>query len=254
MNVWGKFDIIHFCRRKAHEKGAVDVTEIQTEPTEYIHPKNQKIKLWDLPGIGSTKYPNLQEYFEKIDLKSYDAFLIFSKTRFTNDDKELAEKFSKELNKPFFFIRTNIDQNLKNAQRDRPQLNEVSVLENIRKDSFENLRDLIHDKKDVFLIDNEFPEKYDFNRLCEDVVSKLLERRSQSFLRSLTYVIYKNNSITEDDPRLAEVKDRFDRKGICGISDFYHRQINSFKEVKINLAITGDSGTGKSSFINAVRG
>ena len=69
-----------------------------------------------------------------MDLKSYDAFLIFSKTRFTNDDKELAVKFSKELNKPFFFIRTNIDLDLKNAEDDKgPQLNEVFVLKNIRK-------------------------------------------------------------------------------------------------------------------------
>lgn len=59
--------------------------------------------------------------------------------------------------------------------------------------------------------------------------------------------------MSEDDQSFSQVRDRIDRVGLSGIEDFYCRQINLSMEKEINLAITGNSGTGKSSFINAVR-
>ncbi|XP_046843662.1 uncharacterized protein LOC124437779 [Xenia sp. Carnegie-2017] len=254
----GKSSFINAMRGlKAYEKGAapVDVTEVKILPTEYVYPEKNNVKMWDLPGFGSIEYSNLSEYFKKMNMESYDAILIFCKTRFTNYDKELAKEVSKELKRPFFFVRTNIHQDLINAQEDKgPQFDETSVLEKIKNDCFENLKGLIHDENDIFLIDNKVTDKYDFDRLRGDVVSKLLERRSESFLQSLNYVMYGKDTISEDEKRIAQIKDYVEHHGISGIEDFYHCQISSLKDTEINLAITGNSGTGKSSFINAVRG
>ena len=68
----------------------------------------------DVPGIGSPGLPNIEVYCRKIDLYKYDIFLVFSKGRFTNNDKLLVEHILKVCKKPFYFVRTNIDNNIKN--------------------------------------------------------------------------------------------------------------------------------------------
>jgi predicted GTPase len=45
-----------------------------------------------------------------------------------------------------------------------------------------------------------------------------------------------------------------DQHGLAGIDDFFKKQLDEWKNVEINIAVTGDAGTGKSSFINAIRG
>ena len=71
----------------------------------------KEIILWDLPGVGTPKFFNVQEYYLKIDLKKYDKFLIFTRpSRVINHDKKLVEKVSKDLDKPFFLVRTNIER------------------------------------------------------------------------------------------------------------------------------------------------
>ena len=53
---------------------------------------------------------------------------------------------------------------------------------------------------------------------------------------------------------LADAKAYIDKNGVSGIDEFLTKKLNKWKNVKIRFAITGDSGTGKSAFINAIRG
>ncbi|XP_046843750.1 interferon-inducible GTPase 5-like [Xenia sp. Carnegie-2017] len=187
----GKSSFINAVRGiKASEKKAaapVGIIEMRKKPTEYSHPNHKNIIFWDLPGIGTPTYPNLKEYCTKVGgLEKYDAFLIFCKSRFTQHDKELAENVSKELDKPFFFIRTNVDTELKNAKDDEgPKFDEASVMKRMRKNCLKNLEGLIHHEKDVFLIDNKVTEKYDFQRLKESIAKSLPEEKQESFVASL---------------------------------------------------------------------
>ena len=41
---------------------------------------------------------------------------------------------------------------------------------------------------------------------------------------------------------------------ISGMEEFLKAKLGEWKEVKIQFAIIGDSGAGKSAFINAIRG
>ncbi|XP_046843751.1 uncharacterized protein LOC124437863 [Xenia sp. Carnegie-2017] len=186
----GKSSFINAVRGvKANENGAapVGVTETTSKAYKYSHPKNENIIFWDLPGIGTPTYPNLDEYCKKIGcLEKYDAFLIFCKTRFTNDDKELAEKVSSELKKPFFFIRTNVDYDVKNAKEDEGgNFDEESVLEIMRKDCLQNLKGLIDDKNDIYMIDNKAQDGYDFQRLKESIAEYLPDEKRKHFADSL---------------------------------------------------------------------
>ncbi|XP_046843727.1 uncharacterized protein LOC124437838 [Xenia sp. Carnegie-2017] len=186
----GKSSFINAVRGiKAYEKGAaaVDVAETTKKATRYSHPKHKNIIFWDLPGIGTPKYPNYKEYCKKVGgLEKYDAFLIFCKTRFTHYDKELAEKISKVVEKPFFFVHTNVDTELKNAKDDEgPKFNEATVMKRMRENCMKNLEVLMHDEKDIFLIDNKVTEKYDFQRLKESIAEALPEEKQESFVASL---------------------------------------------------------------------
>ena len=41
--------------------------------------------------------------------------------------------------------------------------------------------------------------------------------------------------------------------GVSNIEEFFRKSLEKWRSVEVNIAITGESGSGKSSFINAIR-
>lgn len=52
----------------------------------------------------------------------------------------------------------------------------------------------------------------------------------------------------------AEAKQFVNKHGVAGIDNFYKDQLESWENGKLDFAITGCSGAGKSTFINTIRG
>ena len=52
---------------------------------------------------------------------------------------------------------------------------------------------------------------------------------------------------------MEELKKEIDERGVLNIEAFFQKRLDRWQEVEVNIAITGDSGTGKSSFINSIR-
>ena len=52
---------------------------------------------------------------------------------------------------------------------------------------------------------------------------------------------------------MEELKKEIEECGVSNIEEFFRKRLEKWREVEVNIAITGDSGSGKSSFINAIR-
>ena len=57
-----------------------------------------------------------------------------------------------------------------------------------------------------------------------------------------------------DDLYIAEIKEHIDNRGVADIGAVLREKLEQWKKTGINIGVTGDSGVGKSSFINAIRG
>jgi len=52
---------------------------------------------------------------------------------------------------------------------------------------------------------------------------------------------------------MVELKKEIEESGVSNIEEFFRKRVEKWREVEVKIAITGDSGSGKSSFINAIR-
>ena len=170
------------------EEGAAEVGEEKSTtkvPTAYPHPKNPKIKFWDLPGMGDTKYPDLETYCKEVHLEKYDAFIVVTCTRFTNNDKELAKKIKKSLKKNYFFIRTKIDVSVQSGKMRKREFDEDFMLEETRSKLSQTLGDLLRSNQDIFLISNHYHKKWDFPKLAEAILDAMPKYKQESLTFAL---------------------------------------------------------------------
>ena len=161
----------------------VGVTETTHEPKCYEHPSNPKVKFWDLPGFGTQAYSDLSTYCKEVGMEKYQAFLIFTDTRFTDVDVKLAKEVG-NMKKKFFFVRAKIDQDVRNEQR-KHTFNEEVMLKQIRANCFENLGSSLNKEENVFLISNHYTEKWEFARLNQAILDAMPEYEQESLTLSL---------------------------------------------------------------------
>jgi len=69
MTVFWLFHVLLVRRLTADDEGAasVGVTETTTDIVAYPHPNNPMLKFWDLPGVGTPRFPK-DGYLEAIQV------------------------------------------------------------------------------------------------------------------------------------------------------------------------------------------
>ena len=184
----GKSNYINAIRGlTADDEGAaaVGVTVTTTKPRSYPHPDNPKLLFWDLPGVGTDKFPRVT-YLTDIDVDRYDFFLLITNTRFMENDAWLGKEFSKR-NKKYFVVCTKTEQEITWVREEHPRShNEEDVLKWMRESTTNALiKHGFHDVP-VFLIDNCNPTKFDFEQLELQLIKDFpVLKSSPSFISSL---------------------------------------------------------------------
>ncbi|CAK6962115.1 interferon-inducible GTPase 5-like [Scomber scombrus] len=141
---------------RAAPTGPVETTK---EATPYPHPNYPNVKLWDLPGIGTTSFP-ADKYLEHVGFEKFDFFIIISVDRFRENDVKLAQEIQK-MGKIFYFVRSKIDNDVCSEKR------------SLQKQGFE--------APQVFLVSSVDLHLYDF-RLLEETLERELPARKRDVL------------------------------------------------------------------------
>uniref|UniRef100_K7FNE7 IRG-type G domain-containing protein n=1 Tax=Pelodiscus sinensis TaxID=13735 RepID=K7FNE7_PELSI len=150
----GKSSFINALRGlTAEDDGAAPtgVTETTKQPTVYPHPNHPNVRLWDLPGIrGPDFHPHT--YLRKVNFKTYDFFVIVASERFKFSHAALAQEIGR-MGKRFYFVRSKVDEDLRNEERDRPRtFRREMVLQRLQADCRENLQRAGMSHPEIFLL------------------------------------------------------------------------------------------------------
>ncbi|XP_045168163.2 T-cell-specific guanine nucleotide triphosphate-binding protein 2-like isoform X2 [Mercenaria mercenaria] len=206
----GKSSYINALRgMTADDDGAapVGVVETTASRTPYTHPENECFVLWDLPGVGSPNFPR-DSYLEKIQFRRYDFFLVFSASRFTMNDKWLAQQI-KQAGKHFYFIRTKIDLDISDNKKSHPITHSmVQVLQTVRSDCMTHLQNEGFTNPEVFIISNFDVNEFDFGQLSERLIKDAPDIKREALTLSLT-------NLTE---RIIRTKEKYLKKRIYIVS------------------------------------
>ncbi|XP_032090229.1 interferon-inducible GTPase 5-like [Thamnophis elegans] len=155
--------------------------EARKTPVAYPHPKYPKVILWDLPDIGDPGF-SAKRYTEKMDVASYDFFLILASQHFRSFHVNLA-RYIKKAGKGYYFVRSKVEADLESVrQRNPASFNEMVTLQKIREDCLQDLQAEKVRSPKIFLISSILLSKYDFYLLEEALKKSLDLPKSHSFL------------------------------------------------------------------------
>nr|XP_024655588.1 interferon-inducible GTPase 5-like [Maylandia zebra]XP_024655589.1 interferon-inducible GTPase 5-like [Maylandia zebra] len=161
------------------------VVETTSEVTEYLHPNYPNVTLWDLPGIGTTKFP-AKKYLELVGFENFDVFIIVSADRFRENDVKLAKEIQK-MKKKFYFVRSKIDNNIRDEERKR-DFSKEGTLRKIRDDSVQGLQKEGFESPQVFLVSSFEPHIYEFSELQQTLERELPAHQSDALLRAMSNI------------------------------------------------------------------
>ncbi|XP_050013839.1 interferon-inducible GTPase 1-like, partial [Alexandromys fortis] len=173
------------------EEGAAKTGVVETtmERHPYNHPKIPNVVFWDLPGIGTTKFPP-KDYLKKMKFNEYEFFIILSATRFKKNDIDLA-KAIRRMKKDFYFVRTKVDSDLRNEKECKQQtFDREEVLQQIRSSCVRTFQENKVEVPPIFLISNNILSDYDFQILMDKVVNDLPVYKRHNFMLSLPRITH----------------------------------------------------------------
>ena len=162
----------------------VGVTQTTVDIRSYSHPNNPLLKFWDLPGVGTDRFPR-QTYLRAIEVDLYDFFLLITSTRFTENDTWLGKEF-RSRNKKYFFIRTKVGQDVSDNKRSYPRSHrEKDVVKAIRESTENSLKQNGCDDVPVYLIDSYELQKFEFLQLEDRLMEDFPELKKSAFVLSM---------------------------------------------------------------------
>ncbi|XP_049452873.1 interferon-inducible GTPase 5-like [Epinephelus fuscoguttatus] len=170
--------------KRAAPTGPVETT---SKVTPYPHPNYPNVTLWDLPGIGTTKFP-ADKYLKLVGFERFDFFIIISADRFRENDVKLAQEIQR-MGKKFYFVRSKIDNTIRDEERRlRSKFNEERTLKQIRDNCIQGLEEPGFKSPQVFLVSSCELHLYDFHLLEETLERELPAHKRNTLLLAMPNV------------------------------------------------------------------
>ena len=170
---------------------AVGVVETTVSIQPYPHPNFPNITFWDVPGVGTTNWPQ-NTYLKDIEFEKFDFYIILTATRFMKLDTWLAHELQKS-GKKCFFVRTKIDSDLENERRAHPKtFNRAITIERIRNDCEKHAKEvgqkygLTLESTPIFLISSFDILDFDFPALKERLIVDVPVLKMETMLLTLS--------------------------------------------------------------------
>ncbi|KAG2463611.1 interferon-inducible GTPase 5-like isoform X1 [Polypterus senegalus] len=160
----------------AAEEGSTEQTMVVTD---YPHPQHPTLCFYDLPGVGTTKFSSTT-YVKKLELCKYDVFIIVLGVSVMENDVFLARKIN-EMGKKIYFLRSKIDIEMDNLEKQNRQQDKERELNKIRQYCIQKLEEIKFPSQEVFLVSSYRMNDFDFSRFCNVVVSDLSENKRHVF-------------------------------------------------------------------------
>ncbi|XP_051249518.1 interferon-inducible GTPase 5 [Dicentrarchus labrax] len=166
------------------DEGAAPTGCVETtmDVTPYPHPNYPNVTLWDLPGVGTTKFP-ADKYLKLVGFEKFDFFIIISDTRFRENDVKLAQEIQK-MEKKFYFVRSKIDHNIQDEKRSQRDFNAERSLQRIRENCIQSLKKSVGSPH-VFLVSSFELHLYDFYLLHETLERELPAHQRNALLLAM---------------------------------------------------------------------
>jgi predicted GTPase/uncharacterized protein (DUF697 family) len=163
---------------------AVGITECTTNPTPYNHPHFPNVVFWDLPGVGTPKNPQ-SSYKKRMNLGSYDFFIITISSRFTENAFWLAKTLNK-IKKPYFFVRSKLDLEITMKKKHYPGTLDHHVIDELRSDIRKQTEQLSI-SPEIYVISGEIEhsDRWDFPLLKKRIIEILPDVKKNTMIVSL---------------------------------------------------------------------
>ncbi|XP_059499277.1 interferon-inducible GTPase 5-like [Stegostoma tigrinum] len=158
-----------------NEAGACPAGGSVTEPTNYKFPSTNALQIWDLPAIGSPDF-SAAEYLDHVAFHRFDAFLILSSDRFTENELLLAKAIQKRQKNVYLVRMESASDPLLPGGEQREASPNDGLKEQLPK---------------VFLVTSWRPGSLGFEELLLDLAQDLSELKKRAFLFAVPCVTSK---------------------------------------------------------------
>lgn len=215
-----------------------------SEPTGHVYPTFPNVILWDLPGYSPSVQP--AAYLKDINFQNYNILLLCVAGPVTENHLQLL-KAIKQKGKSWYVVRSQVDLTLHTCKRRlRARYTLEDTLQELHKACTQALEKAGLGSDRVFLVSGLEHDKYEFAKL-EDA----LERDILSVKRNLEGNV--DDFLWWSEEKLQQFYTACDAGGLADLPVLLQSALDMPVNIRLDIGVIGEVGSGKSAFINAVR-
>nr|XP_005312371.1 interferon-inducible GTPase 5-like [Chrysemys picta bellii] len=217
------------------------------QPAGYTHPTYPNLALWDLPGFQEPEKPG--DYTKRLgDLGKFTCLLLVVAEGSPADPHLQLLKAFQQKRKPYYVVRTKVDLDLHTAKRRfQARYSSAEALALARNGVAEVLAKNRLEPNRVFLVSALETDRYQFSQFQDKLEEELiqLKRAQDGELDDLRAV---NTRKTQ------ELYQACATGGLAGVPAIIRSALEEPSQIRLDVAVLGEAGSGKSALVNALRG